>query len=76
MGVMTIEDADDRARTVRLVATEAELALVANALNEVCNGVHISDPEFATRLGAQRDVARALLVAAHEALDALSPRPR
>jgi hypothetical protein len=31
--------------------TEAELTGMSNALNEVCNGVHIDDVEFQTRLG-------------------------
>lgn len=31
-----------------------ELTHVLNALNEVCNGVHIPDSEFETRLGASR----------------------
>jgi hypothetical protein len=46
---------------VRLVFTEAELVLVNNALNEVCNGLAIEEPEFATRLGADRETAERLL---------------
>ena len=42
--------------------TDAELVVVNNALNEVCNGVHIEDDEFETRLGVSRDDARALLL--------------
>ena len=38
-----------------------EMALLQQALNEVCNGVHISDAEFTTRLGAGRAAARRLL---------------
>ena len=38
-----------------------ELGLIGNALNEVCNGVHIDDLEFQTRLGADRSVMRELL---------------
>jgi hypothetical protein len=32
-----------------------------NALNEVCNGVHIEDPEFQTRLGVTREFLRTVL---------------
>jgi hypothetical protein len=38
-----------------------ELTLLNNALNELCNGVYISDQEFATRLGAQKSEAKILL---------------
>ena len=38
-----------------------EWVLINNALNEVCNGVHISDWEFQTRLGATKEEARKLL---------------
>jgi hypothetical protein len=43
--------------------TRAELILVNNALNEVCNGVADlrDDQEFATRLGASRSDAQGLL---------------
>jgi hypothetical protein len=39
----------------------SDLVLLNNALNEVCNGVHIPDGEFATRLGSDRTAARELL---------------
>ncbi len=48
--------------------SEDELALINNALNEVCNGVHIEDPEFRTRLGATREEARNLLSAVNQLL--------
>ena len=38
-----------------------DLVLLNNALNEVCNGVHIEEPEFHTRLGATKEEARELL---------------
>ncbi len=38
-----------------------ELALLNNALNEVCNGIDFSDSEFHTRLGADRSEGLALL---------------
>ena len=41
--------------------TKEELGLIGNAINEVCNGVHIPDWEFQTRLGHTKDEARVLL---------------
>jgi hypothetical protein len=35
--------------------SEEELYILNNALNEVCNGLHIS--EFSTRMGAEREEA-------------------
>jgi len=45
---MTIELAND------------ELLVIHNALNEVCNGIHL-EGEFHTRMGCSVDEARALL---------------
>jgi hypothetical protein len=41
--------------------SSAELVLVNNALNEVANGIGISDSEFQTRLGGSRTKVRQLL---------------
>jgi hypothetical protein len=49
---MTIELAND------------ELLIINNALNEVCNGIHLED-EFHTRMGCSVDEARALLAKIH-----------
>ena len=68
------EGVDGEARTVRLVLGEDELVLIANALNEVANGVHIEEAEFVTRLGADRAEAQELLAAVGAALDALPAR--
>jgi len=38
-----------------------ELVLLNNALNELCNGVHIENWEFQTRLGVERREAQKLL---------------
>ena len=38
-----------------------ELLAISNALNEVCNGVAITEPEFQTRLGVSRDFVDTLL---------------
>jgi hypothetical protein len=35
--------------------------MLVGALNEVCNGVHIQDWEFQTRLGRTRPLMRQLL---------------
>src|SRR2546423_739685 len=53
---------------VALHTTRAEMMLISNALNEVCNGVHIDDFEFQTRLGVSREEARRLLRQIHERL--------
>jgi hypothetical protein len=47
-----------------------QLIGLTNALNEVCNGVHIDDAEFPTRLGQSRDSLRETLRAALTALEA------
>ena len=70
---MAIDHVDGEARTVHVVLGEDELGLLANALNEVCNGVEIEDFEFATRLGVERPEARALLRQVGAALEALPP---
>jgi hypothetical protein len=46
-----------------------ELLIMNNALNEVCNGLDL--PEFATRIGAQRDEARWLLREIGDAIGAV-----
>jgi hypothetical protein len=56
--------------TIRL--STSELSMVNNALNEVANGVDISDAEFQTRLGEARSDVRQLLKevgAVYRALD-------
>jgi hypothetical protein len=45
-----------------------DISLLNNALNEVCNGVHLSDPDFETRLGVSRAKARDLLRQIHDLL--------
>ena len=54
-------------------ASKAELLLINNALNEVCNGVGIEDKEFSTRLGFSRDEARRLLRLVDGALKGIGP---
>jgi uncharacterized protein YlzI (FlbEa/FlbD family) len=41
-----------------------ELIIINNALNEVCNGIHL-EGEFDTRMGCSVDEARALLAKIH-----------
>ena len=59
-GTMLILNKTAKFADVRL--SEHELSLINNALNEVCNGVHIEEPEFRTRLGATLEEARNLLM--------------
>ena len=47
----------------------AELRTIANALNEVCNGIDIADAEFQTRLGVDRVAALAVLKKVCSALE-------
>jgi len=58
-----------------LDVSEAELLLLNNALNEVCNGVHLDEAEFSTRLGVSRDEARRLLRLLNAALKGIGPAP-
>ncbi|MET4391057.1 hypothetical protein ABIB73_006844 [Bradyrhizobium sp. F1.4.3] len=44
-----------------LRVTRDELHMLNNALNEVCNGVHIHEDAFQTRLAFERSDLRALL---------------
>ncbi len=58
-----------------LEPSESELVLLNNALNEVCNGIHIDDPEFATRIGASRSEAQRLLRVIGGALRGIGSAP-
>jgi hypothetical protein len=42
-----------------IMLSQEELLIVSNALNEICNGLDL--PEFATRIGAERESAARLL---------------
>ena len=46
---------------ITLSLSQDELRSIANALNEVCNGVHIAGFEFAMRLGVDRAELAAIL---------------
>ena len=54
---------NERKKTDHATATfsAAELLLLNNALNEVCNGITLDDDEFQTRLGVDRKTALKLL---------------
>lgn len=41
--------------------SQDELAILNNALNEIANGVHISEADFQTRIGFTRAEVRELL---------------
>ena len=62
----------DSASGVEIALSRDELLLLNNALNEVCNGIHIEEPEFATRLGLDRSEALSLLSAVNRLLDRVS----
>ena len=44
--------------------TKDELGIINNALNEVCNGIHL-EGEFHTRMGCSLEEARGLLAVIH-----------
>lgn len=50
--------------------TEDELLILNSALNEVCNGISVS--EFDTRIGATRDDVASLLKKIGQTLDAIA----
>ena len=47
-----------------LELTKDELGIINNALNEVCNGIHL-EGEFDTRMGCTLEEARELLAKIH-----------
>ncbi|MFO0952355.1 MAG: hypothetical protein U0835_14640 [Isosphaeraceae bacterium] len=55
-----MEDRPEQEEVV-LEMSRGELILINNALNEVCNGIHMGEDEFQTRLGASVEDARRLL---------------
>ena len=55
---MQIENLDPSSQLAHISFSQDELLVINNALNEICNGVHIDDPEFQTRMGVDRSVAR------------------
>ena len=51
-----------------LVLTDDDLIVLNACLNELCNGVHIEEWEFQTRIGSTRMEVRALLDRIHACL--------
>lgn len=56
-------------KATELSLTENELLILNSALNEICNGMAIS--EFETRIGATKEDAALLLSGISRALDAM-----
>ncbi|MFE0146143.1 hypothetical protein ACFWY5_03320 [Nonomuraea sp. NPDC059007] len=44
---------------------------INNALNEICNGVNLNDWDFQTRMGVDREQARAVLRAISDAISSM-----
>ncbi|GAA3472098.1 hypothetical protein [Nonomuraea roseola] len=44
---------------------------INNALNEICNGVHLDEWDFQTRMGVDREQARKVLHAIGAAIDVM-----
>ncbi len=59
---------------ISILLSEDELRTINNALNEVCNGVHIDEADFQTRLGVNRDEALAILAEIAQSPDRNSGR--
>lgn len=57
---------DEKGADLRV--TSNELLMLNNALNEICNGVHIHEDAFQTRLAFERSDLRALLAQISELL--------
>jgi len=55
-------------RSMKVELTKDELGIINNALNEVCNGIHL-EGEFDTRIGCSVDEARRLLGAVSKLLE-------
>jgi hypothetical protein len=48
-------------RSLHLQLSDDEIVMLNNCLNEICNGVHIEDWEFQTRVGWSRAEVQKLL---------------
>ena len=59
---MKIKSSNEKSATIELTADE--LHIINNALNEVCNGIHL-ESEFDTRMGCSLKEARELLEGIH-----------
>ena len=62
---MELKEVRDNGAWVLLTAED--LLIICNALNEVCNGLDV--PEFATRMGVQREEVLLLLKTANAVYD-------
>ena len=59
---------DKERKGTSLTVSVDELAVLNNAINEVCHGIHMDDAEFEIRMGVSRHEARALLDQIRQAL--------
>ncbi|MGS2644352.1 hypothetical protein [Streptosporangium sp. LJ11] len=46
---------------VVVILSRDDVSLINNALNEVCNGIHLDDADLHTRMGFRRDEIQAIL---------------
>ena len=53
--------------------SHSDLYIINNALNEICNGVHLDEWDFETRMGVDREAARSLLDRVNETLRKSKP---
>jgi hypothetical protein len=60
MGKETVEERNIR-NSVVVTLTREELRIIHQALNEICNGIDLSDAEFTIRMGTERVEVQMLL---------------
>jgi len=49
-------------KEINVTLTKEEIRVIHQALNEVCNGIHLEDSEFETRMGTEKQTARQLMI--------------
>jgi len=54
-------------KRVLVSMSSEEILGIANAVNEICNGVHTAESEFETRLGDSREFLNGVLATLHAA---------
>ncbi|MGW4474979.1 hypothetical protein [Nonomuraea sp. NPDC004354] len=51
-----------------------DVLAISNALNEICNGVHLDDWDFQTRIGVEREQVQAVLDVINSAMATMAAR--
>ncbi|WP_346229535.1 hypothetical protein [Microbispora maris] len=61
---------------IALILGREDVLAINNALNEICNGVHLDEWDFQTRMGVDREQARKVLHAIGAAIDVMKDQGR